>query len=76
MSAHYGDYGEILTSTQAAHLFGVSRETIYIWFRSGKTPFGPVILGKDYFLSGKELRIIKDRICTIAGILPKSKEAQ
>lgn len=76
MSGQYQDYGEIITGPDAAELFKVSPTTVRDWFRSGETPFGKVELGIHYFRSGRELRIVKDRICQMAGILPKSSEAK
>jgi hypothetical protein len=74
MSRQYQDYPEIMTGPQMAEMFGVSPATIRDWFRCGETPFGKVNFKIDYFKSGKELRIVKDRICQMAGILPKVKE--
>jgi predicted DNA-binding transcriptional regulator AlpA len=74
MSGQYQDFPEILSVQQLAKLFCVSKETAYSWFRTNEFPFGKIKLGVHYFKSGKELRIVKDRFCQMAGILPKSKE--
>lgn len=73
MSGHYQDFPEIISVLQLAKLMRVSKETVYSWFRINQTPFGEIKLGIHYFKSGKELRIVKDRICQMAGILPKSR---
>jgi hypothetical protein len=76
MSGQYQDFPEIMSVQQIAKLFCVSKETAYAWFRANKTPFGEIKLGVHYFKSGKELRIVKDRICQLAGILPKSNQKE
>ncbi|HBF39757.1 MAG TPA: hypothetical protein DDW50_20895 [Firmicutes bacterium] len=72
MSGQYQDYPEIMTGPQMAELFGVSPTTIRDWFRAKEFPFGKLQFQVDYFKSGRELRIIKDRICVMAGIIPKN----
>ncbi len=74
MSGHYQDFPEIMTGPEMANLFGVSPTTVRDWFRAGEFPFGKLQLKVDYFLSGRELRIVKDRICQQAGILPKGQK--
>ena len=76
MSGHYQDFPEIMSVQQIAKLFCVSKETAYTWFRANKTPFGEIKLGVHYFKSGKEFRIVKDRLCQLAGIIPKGSQKE
>lgn len=71
MSGHYQDYPEILTVPQFAELFNISPALARDWFRFNETPFGKIQIGVHYFKAGREPRIVKDRICQMAGILPK-----
>lgn len=71
MSGQYQDYPEILTIPQFAELFGISQSLAREWLRVSETPFGKVEVGVHYFRAGREPRIVKDRICGMAGILPK-----
>jgi transposase len=76
MSGQYQDYGELMTCPEMAEMFKVSPTTVRDWFRKGEFPFGKLQLKVDYFMSGREIRIVKDRICQLAGILPKSNQKE
>lgn len=71
MSKHYYELPEVLTIPETAELMGVSAPIVREWFKTEETPFGKVKLGFHYFKAGREPRIVKDRICEMAGILPK-----
>jgi hypothetical protein len=68
---HYQDFGEVITPREAGLLTGTTRQTFAAWLKDGECPFGELKQNVHYYKAGPEVRIIKDRICEIFGILPK-----
>jgi hypothetical protein len=69
--ARYGDFDEVIFPEEAALLVKVSLDTFRSWLRTGLTPFGEIKENFHYYKSGRDIKIIKDRLCELFGIKVK-----
>lgn len=71
---NYWDCGEVISPDEAGKLLGVSAQTMYGFLRTGVIPGFKQRLefGVHYFRSGSDYKIVKDQLCQLIGILPKS----
>jgi phage anti-repressor protein/transcriptional regulator with XRE-family HTH domain len=63
------DFGEILNTEDAAKLIHISKDTLLVYLRTGKTPMGEIVKGYHYYRSGSDYRIVKNRLCELFGII-------
>jgi hypothetical protein len=70
----YQDFGEVLNTEDSAKLVHTSKDTFLAWLKTGQTPMGEILKGVHYYRSGSDYRIIKDRLCQLFGIMPKSTD--
>lgn len=70
----YWDFGEIMSPEDTGKLLRVSTYTVYGFIRTGIIPGIKKHLeyGVHYFKSGSDYKIVKDPLCQLVGILPKS----
>lgn len=69
---HYFDVGEVGSPQQIAPLLGTSDKTLKVWAKAGRCPMGELVEGVHYYRVGPNYNFIKDRMCELFGILPKS----
>lgn len=77
MSGQYQDYPEVCTTKQMAELIGTCDTTLRAWTKLGACDMGEIKRGVHYYMVGDNRNYIKDRMCELFGILPKTviKEA-
>ena len=69
---HYFDVGEVASPQEIAPLLGTSDKTLKTWAREGRCPMGEIVEGEHYYRVGPNYLFIKDRMCELFGILPKT----
>lgn len=69
--ARYSDFNEVLSLQEAALLVKASIDEFSSWIRTGKTPFGEIRENVHYYKTGRDHKVIKDRLCELFGIRPK-----
>jgi hypothetical protein len=74
---HYGSFGEVITPREAGLLLGgLSRDAVIAWLRLKKCPFGELIENYHFWKDSRNYHIVKDRLCELFGILPKSNNVK
>jgi hypothetical protein len=74
---HYNNFGEVLSPREAGLLLGgLSRDTVIAWLRLKKCPFGELIENYHFWKDCRNYHIVKDRLCELFGILPKSNNVK